>query len=355
MGGNRLTINFIKSEFNKENYTLLTEKYINNKQKLKYICSKRHKHNISWNKWQQGRRCPYCFNNIKKTIEFIKKEFKKENYILLTNEYKNAWKKLNYICPNKHENNITWHDWQQGHRCSICFGNVRLTIEFIRKQFENEGYTLLTEIYKNAYQKLYYICPKGHKHSIIWNSWQQKQRCPYCYGNAKPTIEFIKLEIEKEQYILISDKYINNATKLHLICPKGHNYYVSWNNWSTKGRRCPRCDNIGISKYEMAVKNFINKNNIKFIANDRTRLINPNTNYPIELDIWIPQLNKAIECNGVYWHSKTNRKQIDILKQQLCRQQKIDLLVITDMEWYEDTEKCKSIIYNFIYSKTNLR
>jgi len=50
----------------------------------------------------------------------------------------------------------------------------RLSYDYIKSQFEKEGYTLLTQEYKNNNQKLDYICPNGHKHSIQWNAWQ----CP---------------------------------------------------------------------------------------------------------------------------------------------------------------------------------
>jgi hypothetical protein len=53
-------------------------------------------------------------------------------------------------------------------------------IDFIKFEFEKEGYQLLTVEYKNNRQKLNYICPNGHQHSIIWNSWQQGKRCPTC-------------------------------------------------------------------------------------------------------------------------------------------------------------------------------
>jgi len=87
---------------------------------------------------------------------------------------------------------------------------------------------------------------------------------------------------------------------------------------------------------------------IKIVENDRTKLINPNTNRFLELDIWFPQLNKAIECNGVYWHSKNGAIKNDRIKQQLCQQQRIDLLIITDKEWDIDIDKCKEKIKTFV-------
>jgi len=120
--------------------------------------------------------------SIKLTVEFIRKEFEKEGYELLTNIYKNSGQKLKYVCPNGHQHSICWGDWnsKRKHRCPYCAGLAKLTVEFIRKEFEKEGYELLTNIYKNSGQKLKYVCPNGHKHSIIWSSWQQGIRCPYC-------------------------------------------------------------------------------------------------------------------------------------------------------------------------------
>ena len=41
---------------------------------------------------------------------------------------------------------------------------------------------MLTVNYKNARKKLNYICPKGHKHQITWDMWQRGQRCTTCWN-----------------------------------------------------------------------------------------------------------------------------------------------------------------------------
>jgi len=56
----------------------------------------------------------------------------------------------------------------------------KLTIEFIKEQFENVGYKLLNKEYVGALQKLDYICPKGHKHLTTWRRWNSGHRCPTC-------------------------------------------------------------------------------------------------------------------------------------------------------------------------------
>ena len=159
----KFTIEFVKREFEKEGYTLLSTNYKNNKQKLEYICPKGHKGTIVWGSWQQGRRCAECGSSKKKDIEFIRQEFEKGEYQLLTTIYKNSKQKLEYICPKGHRGTISWNGWNSGQRCAECAGLKKKNIEFIRKEFKKEGYRLLTNKYKNSFQKLEYICPKKHK------------------------------------------------------------------------------------------------------------------------------------------------------------------------------------------------
>jgi len=121
--GKKLTIEFVKESFEKENYTLLDTVYINSGTKLNYICSQGHKHNIIWDSWKQGGRCPSCAGNAKPTFEFVKFSFEKEGYKLLNKEYINNNTKLKYLCPQGHKYSITWSNWQAGHKCPICFRN----------------------------------------------------------------------------------------------------------------------------------------------------------------------------------------------------------------------------------------
>lgn len=281
------------------------------------------------------------------TIEFICAEFKKEGYELLTKIYKNPKQKLDYICPRGHRHSVNWGNWiSKGTRCP-CFSNhMRPTIGFIRTEFEKEDYKLLTKVYKNNTQKLDYICPKGHHHSIMWGNWNfHKRRCPYCAGQGKPTIEFIRTEFEKENYTLLTTEYKNNRQKLNYICSTGHVHSTTWTNWDSNKRRCPFCSNQ-ISKWEKEVKKFITNLSIDYVSNDKTQLFNLDTGRNLELDIWFPQFSKAIECNGVYWHK--DRQHVDLLKKQLCKQQGIDLLTITDEEWNNDTDRCKVKLTSFV-------
>jgi hypothetical protein len=80
----------------------------------------------------------------------------------------------------------------------------------------------------------------------------------------------------------------------------------------------------------------------KILNNDRTAI------KPKELDIYMPDLNLAIEYNGMYWHSEDKTRHIN--KYNLCKEKNIQLLQFWDHEWNNKKEIVKSIIA----SKLNL-
>ena len=119
--GVRHSYEFVKLEFEKEGYTLLSSEYINNKQQLSFICPAGHNYFINWANWNSGFRCAKCARNVKFTIEEVRTLFERESYKLLTNVYKNQKQRLNYICPAGHRNSITLSDWKYGgYRCATC-------------------------------------------------------------------------------------------------------------------------------------------------------------------------------------------------------------------------------------------
>ena len=136
----------------------------------------------------------------KLTIEYIREKFKERGYTLLTEKYVNSKQKLEYICSNGHKNEITWSHFQQGTGCSYCSKNAKLTIEQVREAFEKEGYILLSKDYINSNTKLEYLCPNGHKHEITWSMLKSGERCPYCRNKIKHNYEEIKEAFDSEEY-----------------------------------------------------------------------------------------------------------------------------------------------------------
>jgi hypothetical protein len=289
----KLTYEQIKYSFESEGYVLLSTEYNGCNHYLNFICPNGHEHKIKWPKWQLGQRCGKCHII---TYEQVKKSFENEGYQLLSTEYKKSSELLTFICPNGHEHKITWDNWKQGYRCGYCTDRYSITYDHVKKSFEKEDYILLSTEYNNSYEQLEYICPNGHHHKITWNNWRSGRRCGICDGKHF-TIEQVRLSFENEGFILLSTEYKNAHHYLKYICPNGHKHKITWNNWN-QGARCGKCD-IKWSKGEKEITNYI-KNNYNYVVkeNDRSLIINPITNQYLELDIWMPEINKAIEYNS---------------------------------------------------------
>jgi len=165
----------------------------------------------------------------------------------------------------------------------------------------------------------------------------------------KHTIEFVRGYVKNYDYELLSTTYVNNRSKIKLKCPMGHYWETSFHNFKDGAARCFTCYimNNYTSKFELEVKKFVKSiYNGRVVYNDRTIIFNNNTNKFLELDLYFPELNKAIECDGVYWHSRKETMQRDKIKTKLCNKNSINLLRITDKEW--PSKRCAQKINNFL-------
>jgi hypothetical protein len=216
----------------------------------------------------------------------------------------------------------------------------------IKQSFEKEGYKLLSTEYVNAKTYLNFICPNGHNHKITWNAWQSGRRCGKCYHiKISYTYEQIKQSFEKEEYTLISTEYINAKSYIEYICQHGHNHKIIGSAWQ-QGQRCPECSFIdGSSKTEKEVREYVIKNYTGIIlSNDRTLILNPKTGKFLELDIWLPEIKKAIEYGAEWYHRTKYQKWKDLYKQKWCKDNGIELLVIDEKEWKNNRDEiCNKI------------
>ncbi|MDJ0536753.1 MAG: hypothetical protein QNJ70_30410 [Xenococcaceae cyanobacterium MO_207.B15] len=134
----------------------------------------------------------------------------------------------------------------------------KLTYQFVKEQIEKTGYTLLSEEYINATTKLDIQCSKKHKYKSSYKVFRQGGRCTIC--NRRPekfSYEYIKDYIEKNGYLLLSKEYRSTHEKIKIRCPLNHDYFVSFNNFK-KGRRCSICGKRKKYSYEY-VKSFMEK------------------------------------------------------------------------------------------------
>jgi len=116
----------------------------------------------------------------KHTIEEVQSLFHSEGYTLLSTEYFGNKCLLEVRCPKGHLVKIRYGDFRTGHRCPVCYGTPRHTLEYISQSFLEEGYTLLSTTYVNCKLPIKYLCPKGHQHTTTFGAWRNGRRCPTC-------------------------------------------------------------------------------------------------------------------------------------------------------------------------------
>jgi hypothetical protein len=137
-----------------------------------------------------------------------------------------------------------------------------------------------------------------------------------------------------------------NKKKVIIICDKGHEF-VQRPNDHTQGRGCNICSEMLVtSKGEKDLCDFVSSiYNGKIIENSR------NVIKPLEIDIYLPDLNIAIEYNGLYRHSETHKSvKYHYNKWKLCLDIGIRLIHIWEHEWANKNELCKSYLHDIIIS-----
>ena len=122
-------------------------------------------------------------------------------------------------------------------------------------------------------------------------------------------------------------------------CKNGHEWQALPKNVLINGTWCPRCADTGPSGGQLEVYEYIKSllPGVEVILGDRSTIINPKTGRHLELDVYIPSRQFAMEYNGLIWHS--SKYMTDPAKHQTkaleCRKQNIRLLSIFSDEWLD--------------------
>jgi hypothetical protein len=301
-----LTYEFVKNEFEKAGCKLLEKNYIGSKIKMKYMCNCGNISITTWAVFKKGHRCKKCGAKKTATIrkhdfEFIKKEFEKTGCTLLETKYINNHTKMKYQCSC---GNISYSMFSLGQRCRKCASKKlkdkkTLTYEFVKKEFKKEDCELLEKEYIGAHTKMKYICSCGNQSIITWTVFQQGHRCRKC-GNKKVSK---KLKLTHEfikNYFKSQNCELLEAKYINSITKM--KYKCNCGNISfisfSNFRSGRRCNHCKQSKGEKEVQKFLENNNINYI--EQKRFEECRDIYPLPFDFYIPNKNMCIEYDGEF-------------------------------------------------------
>jgi very-short-patch-repair endonuclease len=338
----------------KYDYSLV--EYVSNSVKVNIICPihgsfmKRPTKHVNG-----GQGCPKCVseelgNKQRKTIDKFVSESKKihgDKYDYSLVEYVTNRTKVNIICPVHGEFEQTPGNHLKGKGCRYCGGTSKMdTNQFIHKAklIHGDKYDYKNTKYVNSQTKVNITCPvHGEFEQTPNNHLSKNQGCYTCLGKCDNTNCFIEnsnsIHGDKYDYTLVN--YINNNTKVKIICPI-HGEFEQTPNSHTSGCGCPKCGN-GLSKSEGELSDYITSLGVDVKTRDRVLLGDK------ELDIVIPSKKITFEFNGLHWHSEQYLdKDYHLDKTERCESIGYTLIHIFEDEWVDKKEIVKSRVKNLL-------
>lgn len=264
------------------------------------------------------------------------------------------------ICPTHGPFQQTPQDHCSGRGCPIC-GREKTDAKRIKtwdKVFEEilkvhgNKYDYSKVKYNNTKTNIEIVCPEhGSFFTTPDNHIMKNSGCPVCAritNGLKRRITFEKCvenfrKVHGDKYEYVKESWIDYKHDITILCPEHGAFKMKPNN-HYNGQECPKCF-ANVSKQEMSLRDFISSLGIGISTSERK--IVPG----YELDIFIPNLNIAIEYNGVYWHSdKKIDKEYHITKTTECEKHGISLIHIFEDEWRFERITTENYLRNVLYS-----
>jgi hypothetical protein len=227
--------------------------YVDAHKKVKIICPTHGMFEQKPNSHLMGQGCSVCGGKKQLTTkEFVKKskQVHGESYDYSVSHYVNSATKVKIICPIHGVFEQVPSSHLSGHGCAACSGKKRLnTKEFVQKakQVHGEKYNYSKCVYIRALSKVKIICPTHGVFEQKATAHLRGHGCTGCAGIKSPTTEeFIERvnKIHAKKYDYSECTYINDRTKIKIICPT-HGAFEQAPNSHLMGQGCPSCAQYG--------------------------------------------------------------------------------------------------------------
>ena len=346
--------------------------YLGSREKIEIICPLHGSFFQLPTNHLSGKGCKECSkiqvikNQSSNTEDFINKarNVHGDIYDYSLVDYENNHTQVEIICTEHGKFLQSPKDHLSGKGCSSCGKEKtksRLMLskdEFIKRANEVHGnkydYSLVN--YKDTRTKVEIICKEHGSFLQTPNKHMQGNGCPACGRERTAEHNFLTLDdfirkaknVHGDKYDYSNSIYIGADNKLEITCVK-HGKFLQTPHNHLKGTNCPSCG-ASVSKPEIKLKDFIRSFYKGEIITNSKNIIPP-----MELDIFVPTLNLAIEFNGGYWHSERFKdKNYHLHKYNLCKSKGIRLISIWEWEYLKDRDKIENFIKNLILEKKKL-
>jgi hypothetical protein len=305
------------------------------------------------------RKKKYTYEEVKYFIEIESNSGCK----LISEEYINSKNKLDIRCKCGNTFPKSFEKFKIGQRqCNLCSNkliNEKKKLPFIEvfNFVKNCGYELVsTEYYNNATS----IIIKSKEGYLIKTTLMRLKdhKTPNIFHKSNPyTIQNIKLwcKLNNKSFELISKEYIDAHKKLRWLCLEsncGKEFFASWGK-IFQNRNCPYCNQ---SKGEKIIANYLINNNINYTPQKEFESLVGIKNGNLSYDFYLLDYNLLIEYQGefhdgsagVYTRRNLKRqKEHDRRKKDYAQNHNIKLFEI----WYWDFDNIEEILDGILINK----
>ena len=280
--------------------------------------------------------------STEEVIKRLKNKFGNNDYDYSLVDYVNRRTKVKIICKKCGRiNEVYINTTNLCNHCSHIKAQENRKINDFEKranEIHNYKYEYLTK-YANIRTPIKIKCKNcGNVFEQKPNTHLEGHGCPKCGSknrNRKTTAEFIEEANNIHDYIYDYSKvnYINNCTKVKIICKKCRKEFNQQPRDHLSGKGCPYCKSSSGEKKIAAILKTGFETQKTF-----DDLINPKTGKKLRYDFYVEEKNLLIEYNGIqhyepieYFGGEEAFKQIqfrDKLKIDYAAKNNINLLII---------------------------
>ena len=353
--------------------------------KVWWLCPKGHSYDaLIYSRTSNNSGCPYCSgkrvgkdNNLKCLFPKVASEWHPtKNGDSRPEDFTSGTKsKVWWLCPKGHSYDlmITSRTSKQLQGCPYCSGkrvgkdnNLKYLFSKVATEWHpTKNGELRPEEFTHGSQKLvWWLCPKGHSYDAIIKSRTRDNPtgCPFCSGHRVSNennlkVLFPKVATEwhptKNGDSRPEDFTSGSSKKVWWLCPKRHSYDTTIaHRTNNKPTGCPYCSNQSSSP-ELRILT-----ELRFIFHDvKTR----HKIDGVEIDVYVPKLNLAIEYDGFHFHQGKEQKDIEknkflelkiikvirVRRKPLTKISENDLIVENDDLSKSDLNRVFKKIYSF--------
>lgn len=208
------------------------------------------------------------------------------------------------------------------------------------------------KIHTGAGLSVWWKCNKEHEwQASVFNRKTRKFGCPYCSGRnsieGETDLATTHPELAAEWHPTKNGDLLSSmisagssSIKVWWLGKCKHEWLISAHNRKI-GHGCPKCSS-NTSKAEIFILDYVQE----MLPDMQIKHGDKNLLQGLQLDIYVPEKDIAIEFNGVYWHSEARGKNSNYHydKWLACKEKGIQLIQIWEDEWTRNPELIKTML-----------